>query len=116
MDRSALLGRSRLLREMKPEDKMKVVCEHVPSDKLGPGPGARGRFIKVPRTARMSVSQVRSEGSVDGCGQFKIELECGFWPSLHDRFRYRANCHWRRVGLRRAYIAAGGIAARPGRP
>jgi hypothetical protein len=31
MDRSALLGRSRLLHEMKPEDNMRVVCEHVPS-------------------------------------------------------------------------------------
>jgi hypothetical protein len=33
MDRSALLGRSGLLHEMKPEDQMKVVCEHAPSDK-----------------------------------------------------------------------------------
>ena len=29
MDRSALLGRSRLLHEMKPEDKKRIVCEHV---------------------------------------------------------------------------------------
>jgi hypothetical protein len=33
MDRSAQLRPSRLLHEMKPEEKMKVVCEHVPSDK-----------------------------------------------------------------------------------
>jgi hypothetical protein len=33
MDRSALLGRSGLLHEMKPEDQMKVVCKHAPSDK-----------------------------------------------------------------------------------
>jgi hypothetical protein len=33
MDRNALLGRSGLLHEMKPEDQMKVVCEHAPSDK-----------------------------------------------------------------------------------
>jgi hypothetical protein len=32
-DRSALLGRSRLLHEMGPEDKMKVVCEHLPRDR-----------------------------------------------------------------------------------
>ena len=31
MDRSALLGPSRLLHEIKPEDKMKVVCERAPS-------------------------------------------------------------------------------------
>jgi hypothetical protein len=30
MDRSALLGPSRLLHEIKPEDKMKVVCERAP--------------------------------------------------------------------------------------
>jgi hypothetical protein len=32
MNRTALLGRTRLLHEMKPEDRMKVVCEHLPSD------------------------------------------------------------------------------------
>jgi hypothetical protein len=32
MNRAALLGRTRLLHEMKPEDRMKVVCEHLPSD------------------------------------------------------------------------------------
>jgi hypothetical protein len=34
MDRSAQLGRSRLLHEMKPEDQMKVVCERVPNDNV----------------------------------------------------------------------------------
>ena len=33
MNRTALLDRTKLLHEMKPEDQMKVVCEHVPSDK-----------------------------------------------------------------------------------
>jgi hypothetical protein len=32
-DRSALLGRSRLLHEIGPEDQMKVVCEHLPRDR-----------------------------------------------------------------------------------
>jgi hypothetical protein len=32
MNRGALVGRTVLLREMKPEDGMKVVCEHLPSD------------------------------------------------------------------------------------
>ena len=31
MNRGALVGRTMLLREMKPEDGMKVVCEHLPS-------------------------------------------------------------------------------------
>jgi hypothetical protein len=32
MNRTALLGRTGLLYETKPEDRMKVVCEHLPSD------------------------------------------------------------------------------------
>ena len=32
MNRAGFLGRARLLHEMKPEDRMKVVCEHLPSD------------------------------------------------------------------------------------
>jgi len=32
MNRGALVGRTMLLREMKPEDEMKVVCKHLPSD------------------------------------------------------------------------------------
>ena len=31
MNRGALAGRTMLLREMKPEDGMKVVCEHLRS-------------------------------------------------------------------------------------
>jgi hypothetical protein len=34
MDRSALLGRSRLLHEMKPKDQMKLVCKRVPNDNV----------------------------------------------------------------------------------
>ena len=30
--RGAVLGRIKLLREMKPGDKLKVVCKHLPSD------------------------------------------------------------------------------------
>jgi hypothetical protein len=32
-NRTALLDRTRLLHEMKPEDQMKIVCEHLPSNK-----------------------------------------------------------------------------------
>jgi hypothetical protein len=32
-NRTALLDRTKLLHEMKPEDKMKIVCEHLPSNK-----------------------------------------------------------------------------------
>jgi hypothetical protein len=32
-NRTALLERTRLLHEMKPEDQMKIVCEHFPSNK-----------------------------------------------------------------------------------
>lgn len=32
MNRGALVGRTMLVREMKPEEGMKIVCEHLPSD------------------------------------------------------------------------------------
>jgi hypothetical protein len=32
-NRTALLDHTRLLHEMKPEDQMKIVCEHLPSNK-----------------------------------------------------------------------------------